>query len=54
MVLDNARYQRNAVVQALAAQLGITLLFLPSYSPNLNLIALSAGSASAGSDRVSS
>jgi transposase len=38
MVLDNARYQRNAVVQALAAELGITLLFLPSYSPNLNLI----------------
>ena len=37
-MLDNARYQRNAVVQALAAQLGITLLFLPSYSPNLNLI----------------
>jgi len=27
-VLDNARYQRNTVVQALAAQLGITLLFL--------------------------
>ena len=38
LVLDNARYQRNAVVQAWAAQLGITLLFLPSYSPNLNLI----------------
>ena len=38
LVLDNARYHRNAVVQALAAQLGITLLFLPSYSPNLNLI----------------
>ena len=38
LVLDNARYQRNAVVQALATQLGITLLFLPSYSPNLNLI----------------
>lgn len=38
LVLDNARYQRNAVVQALAAQLEITLLFLPSYSPNLNLI----------------
>ena len=37
-VLDNARYQRNATVQALATQLGITLLFLPSYSPNLNLI----------------
>jgi transposase len=38
LVLDNARYQRNATVQALAAQLGITLLYLPSYSPNLNLI----------------
>jgi transposase len=38
MVLDNARYQRNAVVQSLAAELGIELLFLPSYSPNLNLI----------------
>jgi transposase len=38
LVLDNARYQRNAIVQGLAAELGITLLFLPSYSPNLNLI----------------
>jgi transposase len=38
LVLDNARYQRNAVVQTLAAELGIALLFLPSYSPNLNLI----------------
>jgi transposase len=38
LVLDNARYQRNAVVQALAAELGIQLLYLPSYSPNLNLI----------------
>jgi transposase len=38
LVLDNARYQRNAVVQALAASLGIGLLYLPSYSPNLNLI----------------
>lgn len=38
LVLDNARYQRNAVVIALAEQSGITLLFLPSYSPNLNLI----------------
>ena len=26
------------MVQALATQLGITLLYLPSYSPNLNLI----------------
>jgi transposase len=38
VVLDNARYQRNKVVQALADTLGIELLFLPSYSPNLNLI----------------
>ena len=38
LVLDNARYQRNAIVQGLAKELGITLLFLPSYSPNLNLI----------------
>jgi transposase len=38
LVLDNARYQRNAVVKAWAEELGITLLFLPSYSPNLNLI----------------
>ncbi len=37
-MLDNARYQHNAAVKALATQLGITLLFLPSYSPNLNLI----------------
>lgn len=38
LVLDNARYQRNAVVQDLAKELRITLLYLPSYSPNLNLI----------------
>jgi transposase len=38
LVLDNARYQRNTAVEALAKELGITLLFLPSYSPNLNLI----------------
>lgn len=38
LVLDNARYQRNKVVMALAQELGIELLFLPSYSPNLNLI----------------
>ena len=37
-VLDNARYQRNQAVIALAKELGITLLFLPSYSRNLNLI----------------
>ena len=38
IVLDNARYQRNKVVQALAVELNIQLMFLPSYSPNLNLI----------------
>lgn len=38
VVLDNARYQRNKVVQGLATELSITLLYLPSYSPNLNLI----------------
>jgi transposase len=38
LVLDNARYQHNAAVKALASELGIALLFLPSYSPNLNLI----------------
>lgn len=38
LVLDNARYQRNKVVMALAATFQIELLFLPSYSPNLNLI----------------
>lgn len=38
LVLDNARYQRNILVQSLAESLGIELSFLPSYSPNLNLI----------------
>jgi transposase len=38
IVLDNARYQRCTFIQQLAGQLGITLLFLPPYSPNLNLI----------------
>ena len=38
LVLDNARYQHNALVKAFADELGISLLFLPSYSPNLNLI----------------
>jgi transposase len=38
LVLDNARYQKCGVVQALASSLGIELLYLPGYSPNLNLI----------------
>jgi transposase len=38
LVLDNARYQKCAVVAALAEELGISLVYLPSYSPHLNLI----------------
>src|SRR5262245_56238144 len=38
MMLDNARYQRCALVQAVAQELGIELLYLPAYSPNLNVI----------------
>lgn len=38
LVMDNARYQHCQLVQNLAKELGIELLFLPSYSPNLNLI----------------
>jgi len=38
LFLDNARYQRCALVIQKAASLDIELCFLPSYSPNLNLI----------------
>ncbi len=38
LVLDNARYQKCKVVWKLAEMLEIELLYLPSYSPNLNLI----------------
>jgi len=38
LVLDNARYQHCRRVIAHAATLNIELLFLPPYSPNLNLI----------------
>lgn len=38
IVLDNARYQKCEVVSALAKELGITLHYIPPYSPNLNLI----------------
>ena len=38
IILDNARYQRCAMVQAVAQELKIELLYLPTYSPNLNLI----------------
>jgi hypothetical protein len=36
LVMDNARYQRCALVMDHARQLNIELLFLPSYSPNFN------------------
>ena len=38
IVLDNARYQKCAIVTELASQLGIHLVYIPPYSPNLNLI----------------
>jgi len=38
VVMDNAKYQRCNLVRELAAKLDIELLFLPSYSPNLNII----------------
>jgi transposase len=38
LFLDNARYQKCALVKATAATLPIELCFLPAYSPNLNLI----------------
>ena len=38
LVLDNARYQRNSWVMQVAEEYGIELLFLPSYSPNPNLM----------------
>lgn len=38
LVMDNARYQKCALVMSLAAELKIDLLFLPPYSPNLNII----------------
>jgi len=38
VVLDNAPYQRCALVRECACRLGIELLYLPPYSPNLNLI----------------
>lgn len=36
--LDNARYQKSAEVLEYAQSLNISLIFLPPYSPNLNLI----------------
>ena len=38
LVLDNASYQKCYIVQDTAVLLGIELIFIPPYSPNLNLI----------------
>lgn len=38
LVMDNARYQKNRLVTEMADCVGIELLYLPAYSPNLNLI----------------
>jgi transposase len=38
LFLDNVRYQKCALVTTTAANLHIELCFLPTYSPNLNLI----------------
>ena len=38
LVMDNARYQKCQLVLEKAQHLNIQLIFLPSYSPNLNLI----------------
>lgn len=38
LVWDNARYQKCQIVWELAEALDIELLYLPAYSPNLNLI----------------
>ena len=36
--LDNARYSKNSYIYDYAKSLNIKLIFLPPYSPNLNLI----------------
>ena len=38
VVCDNARYQHTALVKSIAAWRKIDLVYLPPYSPNLNLI----------------
>ena len=38
LILDNARYQHGQLVQDLAESLNMEILYLPPYSPNLNLI----------------
>lgn len=38
LILDNAKYQKCHVVKSAANMLNIQLIYLPAYSPNLNLI----------------
>lgn len=38
LVLDNAAYHNTEGIKAYAKHIGVNLLFLPPYSPNLNLI----------------
>ena len=38
LLLDNARYQKCKAVQEFAAKLKVKLVYIPPYSPNLNLI----------------
>lgn len=38
LIMDNSRYNRSGKVKVLAKKLGINLVYLPPYSPNLNPI----------------
>jgi transposase len=38
LILDNAAYQRCNLVKDYARSRGVELIFLPTYSPNLNLV----------------
>ena len=38
LVMDNAKYQKCKLVMELAKELNVELLYLPSYSPHLNMI----------------
>ena len=38
LVLDNARYQKCKLLSEQSERLGLDLLYLPPYSPNLNII----------------
>lgn len=38
VIMDNAKYQHCELVRNFAKKLNIELLFLPSYSPSLNII----------------